>query len=245
MPKETTQVGGTYLSLEAAGELGNLIPHKNEHSPLRSRISGAQTTIGPGTRTVTKCILAHKGSDCSNVPRNAHQKKLAVSLASCKYTEIRKPAQRKYARYVKLCQLSARLCPEGLCKERGQCTTPEPPGVSGCAWPFLVPAQISKNGRNKQIRNFRKQQRLKAHDNGAVGKCYSSPPAKDLSGWRQDLTKPGNVHKETNLRQDYGAGGAFRMQPRWGPYETEAHVKGTWRVRKTTRRDDSAAGRQR
>lgn len=72
--------------------------------------------------------------------------------------------------FVRLCQLSARLCPEGLCKERGHWTTPEPPGVSGCAWPFLVPAQISKNGRNKQIRNFRKQQRLKAYDNGAVGK---------------------------------------------------------------------------
>nr|XP_025746659.1 uncharacterized protein LOC112838140 [Callorhinus ursinus] len=195
MPKETTQVGGTYLSLEAAGELGNHIPHKNEHNTLRSRISGAQRrlnsshrsscsltqslcptgsvlagTIGAGTRTVTKCIFAYNGSDCSDAPRNAHQKKLAVSLASCKYTEIRKPAQRKYARYVRSCQLSARLCPEGLCKEMGHWTTPEPPGASGRAWPFLVPAQISKNRRNKQIRNFRKQQRLKAYDSGAVGK---------------------------------------------------------------------------
>ena len=38
------------------------------------------------------------------------------------------------------------------------------------------------------------------------------------SGWCQDLTKPGNTYKETNLRRGSGVHGAFCMQPRWGPY---------------------------
>lgn len=43
------------------------------------------------------------------------------------------------------------------------------------------------------------------------------------SGWRQDLTKPGNMYKEAHLRQDYGSEGTFLMQPGWGPYARKLH----------------------